>query len=104
MSVKPKELNVIVNSRDLFMILETRSRVCNVLWHMLHIAFEVTYKMDHRGYQGFDHWMRVLHNSRLLVEEENVNLKVVELACTKILLTHFLQKLEHRSLVFCLAN
>jgi uncharacterized protein len=36
------------------------------------------YKMDHNG---FDHWMRVLHNGRLLADAENANLKVVELFC-----------------------
>ena len=41
----------------------------------------LAYQMDHEGYQGFDHWMRVLHNGRLLVRGENANLKVVELFC-----------------------
>ena len=39
------------------------------------------YKMDHNGFHGFDHWMRVLHNGRLLANAENANLKVVELFC-----------------------
>ena len=39
------------------------------------------YQMDHNGYHGFDHWMRVLHNGRLLVDMENANLSVVELFC-----------------------
>ena len=39
------------------------------------------YKMDHNGFHGFDHWMRVLHNGRLLADAENANLKVVELFC-----------------------
>ena len=37
--------------------------------------------MDHNGFHGFDHWMRVLHNGRLLADAENANLKVVELFC-----------------------
>ena len=39
------------------------------------------YKMDHDGFHGYAHWMRVLHNGRLLAETENANLKVVELFC-----------------------
>jgi len=35
--------------------------------------------MDHNGFHGFDHWMRVLHNGRLLADAEGANLKVVEL-------------------------
>ena len=37
--------------------------------------------MDHNGYHGFGHWMRVLHNGRLLAGMENANLGVVELFC-----------------------
>ena len=37
--------------------------------------------MDHNGFHGCAHWMRVLHNGRLLTETENANLKVVELFC-----------------------
>ena len=37
------------------------------------------YQMDHDGFHGFDHWMRVLHNGRLLADAEDANLKVVEL-------------------------
>ena len=39
------------------------------------------YQMDHNGYHGFDHWMRVLYNGRLLAGMENANLSVVELFC-----------------------
>ena len=39
------------------------------------------YQMDHNGYHGFDHWMRVLYNGRLLAGMENANLRVVELFC-----------------------
>ena len=39
------------------------------------------YQMDHNGLHGFAHWMRVLHNGRLLTETENANLKIVELFC-----------------------
>jgi len=39
------------------------------------------YQMDHNGFHGFTHWMRVLHNGRLLAETENANLKIVELFC-----------------------
>ena len=39
------------------------------------------YQMDHKGLHGFDHWMRVLHNGRLLADMENANLRVVELFC-----------------------
>ena len=39
------------------------------------------YQMDHNGFHGFAHWMRVLHNGRLLTETENANLKIVELFC-----------------------
>ena len=41
----------------------------------------LAYQMDHEGYHGFDHWMRVLHNGRLLSDAEGANLKVVELFC-----------------------
>ena len=41
----------------------------------------LAYKMDHEGYHGFDQWMRVLHNGRLLADAENANLKVGELFC-----------------------
>ena len=34
------------------------------------------YRMDHNG---FDHWMRVQHNGRLLADVEGANLKVLEL-------------------------
>ena len=37
--------------------------------------------MDHNGYHGFDHWMGVLHNGRLLADMENANIRVVELFC-----------------------
>ncbi|MDA8859967.1 hypothetical protein N9I33_00715 [Paracoccaceae bacterium] len=33
------------------------------------------YQMDHNGYHGFDHWMRVLYNGRLLAGMENANLR-----------------------------
>ena len=39
------------------------------------------YQMDRNGFHGFAHWMRVLHNGRLLAETENANLKIVELFC-----------------------
>ena len=39
------------------------------------------YKMDHFGFHGYAHWMRVLHNGRLLAKAEGANLKVVELFC-----------------------
>ena len=39
------------------------------------------YQMDHNGFHGFDHWMRVLHNGRLLADAEGANLKVVDLFC-----------------------
>ena len=37
------------------------------------------YQMDHKGFHGFEHWMRVLHNGRLLASAEGANIKVVEL-------------------------
>ena len=37
--------------------------------------------MDHNGPHGFDHWMRVLYNGRLLADMENANIRVVELFC-----------------------
>ena len=46
--------------------------------------------MDHNGFHGFDHWMRVLHNGRLLADAEGANLKVVELFC----LLHDTQRLN----------
>ena len=46
--------------------------------------------MDHDGFHGFDHWMRVLHNGRLLADAEEANLKVVELFC----LLHDTQRLN----------
>ena len=39
------------------------------------------YQMDHNGYLGFDHWMRVLHNGRLLAGMESANLSGIELFC-----------------------
>ena len=39
------------------------------------------YKMDHDGYHGFYHWMRVLQNGRQLAKAEGANSKVVELFC-----------------------
>ena len=39
------------------------------------------YQMDHNGYHGFDHWMRVLYNGRLLAGMEKANLRVIELFC-----------------------
>ena len=50
----------------------------------------IAYKMDHEGYHGFDHWMRVLHNGRLLADAEGANLKVVDLFC----LLHDTQRLN----------
>ncbi len=37
------------------------------------------YPMDHNGYHGFDHWMRVLYNGRLLADVENANTRAIEL-------------------------
>ena len=39
------------------------------------------YQMDHNGLHGYTHWMRVLHNGRLLAKAEGANIKVVELFC-----------------------
>ena len=39
------------------------------------------YTMDHDGYHGFYHWMRVLQNGRQLAKAEGANIKVVELFC-----------------------
>ncbi|MDC1263238.1 hypothetical protein N8015_04100 [Planktomarina temperata] len=39
------------------------------------------YTMDHYGYHGFYHWMRVLQNGRHLAKAEGANIKVVELFC-----------------------
>ncbi len=39
------------------------------------------YKMDHDGYHGFYHWMRVLQSGRQLAKAEGANSKVVELFC-----------------------
>ena len=39
------------------------------------------YQMDHGGFHGYAHWMRVLHNGRLLANAEGANIKVVELFC-----------------------
>ena len=39
------------------------------------------YQMNHKGYHGFDHWMRVLYNGRLLADMENANTRVIELFC-----------------------
>jgi len=38
-----------------------------------------SYKMDHNGFHGFYHWMRVLQNGRQLAKAERANIKVVEL-------------------------
>ena len=37
------------------------------------------YAMDHRGFHGRAHWLRVLENGRMLAAAEGANLKVVEL-------------------------
>ena len=39
------------------------------------------YQMDHSGYHGFDHWIRVLYNGRLLADTENANIRVLKLFC-----------------------
>ena len=46
--------------------------------------------MSHEGFHGFNHWMRVLHNGRMLENAEGANLKVVELFC----LLHDTQRLN----------
>ena len=48
------------------------------------------YQMDHEGFHGYAHWMRVLHNGRLLAKVEGANAKVVELFC----LLHDTQRLN----------
>ena len=48
------------------------------------------YQMDHEGFHGYAHWMRVLHNGRLLAKVEGANAKVVELFC----LLHYTQRLN----------
>ena len=48
------------------------------------------YSMDHDGYHGFYHWMRVLQNGRQLAKAEGANIKVVELFC----LLHDTQRLN----------
>ena len=40
-----------------------------------------SYQMDHNGFHGYAHWMRVLHNGRLLAKAEGANIKIVELFC-----------------------
>ena len=37
--------------------------------------------MDHSGYHGFDQWMRVLYDGRLLADMESANMRFVELFC-----------------------
>jgi uncharacterized protein len=37
------------------------------------------FHLNHTGIHGYDHWLRVLHNGRLISEENGSNLKVVEL-------------------------
>ena len=39
------------------------------------------YEMDHGGYHGFDHWMRVLQSGQKLAEMENASLQIVEMFC-----------------------
>ena len=39
------------------------------------------YQMGHNSLHGFDHWMRVLYNGRLLSDMESANIRVVELFC-----------------------
>ncbi|MEZ7812233.1 MAG: hypothetical protein QMB16_00855 [Paracoccaceae bacterium] len=41
----------------------------------------LAYKLDHSGYHGFYHWMRVLHNGRIIANLTGANIKVVELFC-----------------------
>ena len=48
------------------------------------------YQMDHDGFHGYAHWMRVLYNGRLLAKAEGANTKVVELFC----LLHDTQRLN----------
>ncbi len=38
-----------------------------------------SHRLGHRGFQGKDHWLRVLLNGRLLAVETGANLRVVEL-------------------------
>jgi len=42
--------------------------------HMISI-----YKMDHFGYHGFEHWLCVLYNGRLIADAIQANTKVIEL-------------------------
>ena len=39
------------------------------------------YKMDHFGFHGIEHWLRVLFNGRLIANAVMANVKVVELFC-----------------------
>ena len=39
------------------------------------------YQMDQNGFHGYAHWMRVLHNGRLLAKAEGANIKVLEPFC-----------------------
>ena len=48
------------------------------------------YQMDHKGFHGYPHWMRVLYNGRLLAKSERANTKVLELFC----LLHDTQRLN----------
>lgn len=38
-----------------------------------------SHRLGHRGFHGRDHWLRVLHNGRLLAVETGANVRVVEL-------------------------
>ena len=48
------------------------------------------YQLDHFGHHGIEHWLRVLHNGRLIAESVGANLKVVELFA----LLHDTQRLD----------
>lgn len=37
------------------------------------------YQLDHFGHHGIEHWLRVLHNGRLIAAKVGANIKVVEL-------------------------
>ena len=37
-----------------------------------------TFSLSHNGHHGFEHWMRVLINGRLLAEKNGADIEVVE--------------------------
>ena len=72
-----------------FVEMEKRQILNIVTQAFIGFCFEA-YLMDHKGFHGYAHWMRVPYNGRLLAKVVVANTKVVELFC----LLHDTQRLN----------